>query len=137
MHSHHAQVQRMRSRNPAQSQQRDSSRNIEMLDELANLLCRTGKNNAVSGKNNGALRGADQFNRLVVIAYARRKIGTVARKLRRRTLPVKNTGTLLGILGDVNQYRSRTPRLRDVKCLAHRTHNIFSPGYQIVVLGDG
>src|SRR5207245_3468660 len=98
---------RMRSRNAAQSQQRDSSRNIEMLDELANLLRRTGKDNAVSGKDNGALCGADQFNRLVVVAHTRRKIGTIARKLRRRTLPVKNTGTLLGILGDVNQNRSR------------------------------
>ena len=64
VHAHHAQDERMRCGEAAESEQRRSDGNLQPLGEGANLLRRAGLNHAVPGEDDGALGVADQLGGL-------------------------------------------------------------------------
>ena len=56
--------------------------------------------------------------------------------MRLRRVPVELGAPLLRVLGDVDEHRSGTTRLRDRARLTHRRRDIVGAGDEVVVLGD-
>ena len=50
--------------------------------------------------------------------------------------PIRDGG-LLGVLRNIHQHRAWPAGARNIESLAHGRHNIFHPGNQIIVLGNG
>ena len=65
-----------------------------------------------------------------------RKVGTVTRQLRLGRFPVELARPLLRILGDIDQHRPGTTRLRHVESLADGARHFARVRHQIIVLGD-
>ena len=115
VHAHHAQVQRMRSREAAQPQQRQRHWNLRPLCQRLQLLHRAGLHHAVSRKNHRPLRIANQIHRILQAAlfHAQHRMRPIRRRLRR--VKIEQRCRLLRILRNVNQHRPRPARPRNLE----------------------
>ena len=137
VHTHHPEIQRVRSRECAQSKQRQCDGNARPLGEVADFVHRSGNDDAVPGQDHWPLRIVDQFQRFVIFLRIGRQVGTVSGQLWFRRLPVERAGRLLRIFRDIHQHRPRSPGPRNIESLANRARHFAGMRYQIIVLGDG
>ena len=137
VHAHHAQVQRMRGREVAESQQRERHWNLRALGQRPHLLHRAGLGNAVPGKNHRPLCILDQLGRVLqtVFFHVQHGVRTICSRL--GSFEVEDRRALLRILGDVDQHRPGAPAHRNLKCVADRVRNVLCLVHKEVVLGHG
>ncbi len=111
VHAHHAQVQRMRSREVAQPQQRERHGNLRALGQRLHLLHRARFRNAVPGKDHRTLRVSDQFGRMLqpALFHAQHGVRTIGPRL--GGFKVEDRRALLRILGDVDEHRAGSAAL--------------------------
>ena len=64
VHAHHAEVQRMRGRTPADAEQRHRNGNVRLLGERQKRRLRAAEDDAVAGENQRTLGGVDQRDRI-------------------------------------------------------------------------
>src|SRR5713101_1115492 len=137
VHAHHAEVQRIIGREAADAEERHGDRMIARSDELFESAYRSGNHDAMAGENEGALGGvqhldgAVEFGLVVIVALA------LGRKFWRRRFPVEFSGSLLRILGDVDQDRSGTSAIGDQEGFTEGACNVLGFRDHHVVLGDG
>src|SRR6266849_1806602 len=137
VHAHHAEIQRMRRRECAQSEQRERHQNSGAFRKIANLTHSAGNNDAVPGENHRPLGVLDQVQGLLIFLGSGRQVGTVSRQLRFRCFPIELARSLLRIFRDVHQHRPGTSGARHIKGFADGTRDLAGMGHEIVVLGDG
>ena len=118
VHSHHAQVQRMRSRKRSQAEQSQSDGNAGLLRQGQHFRHGARDDDAVSGEDQRPLGFVDQLQGLRVLRFLGRKIGTIPRRLRFGGFPVEFAGRLLRVFSDVDQHRTGTAGAGHVKRLA-------------------
>ena len=137
VHAHHAEIQEVRSRQRAESQQRERHGNAGELGEGFHFVLRSGDENPVPGQNQRPLRVPNQLQRLFILCLRGREIGPVSAHLRRGALPIEFACALLRVLGDVDQHRSRTPGFGHVHGFADGVRDFIRASDEIIVLGDG
>jgi hypothetical protein len=107
VHPHHAEVQGMRRRTPADAEQRHRNGNVRLLGECQKRCLRAAENDAVAGENQRTLGRVDQRDRI----DAHRVPGPGQRRqIRGGGVPVELGVAELRVLRDVDQHRARDGR---------------------------
>ena len=136
VHAHHAEIHRIAGREAADAEQRHGDGNVAGANELLEGAHRAGKHDAVAGENERALGGVEQFDGaiefglVVIVAHA------LLRKLRRGGFPIEIAGSLLRVLGDVDEDRAGASGIGDDERFADGARDIFGARDDHVVLGD-
>ena len=106
MHTHHAQIERVRGGECTQPEQRKSYGNLRALGQRAHLLHGAGFDNAVAGEDHGPLGVADQIRRLRQAGLLDLAHRMLAHRARLGGFKVEDRRGLLRVLGDVNEHRA-------------------------------
>ncbi len=135
VHAHHAQVQRMRSREDAQPQQRERHRRLRALGQRAHLLHGSGLGDSVPGQNHRTLRVSYQFRSFVQSLFIHMQHGMRSVGARLGRGKVEDRRCLLRVLGDVDEHRPRPPAARNLKRVPDGRRNVFRAVDEEVMLG--
>src|ERR1700739_787336 len=137
VHAHHAEIERIAGREAADAQKRHGNVELPGANELLERPHGAGDHDAVSGKNQRALGGIEQFDGAIEFGFVDSGANPLWRKLRSGGVPVKFRGSLLCILGDIHQNGTWAPGVRDVESFANGARDIFRARDDDVVFGDG
>ena len=135
VHPHHAQAERMRRREASEAEQRGGHRNAGLLGELAQERRRSRHQNSLPREDQGPLGRVDQQGCPGDGVGSRRRNRAAARRPRRQPR-VEARHSLLRVLGDVHQHRTRPAGAGDEEGLAEGGGDVLGARDQVVVLGD-
>src|SRR5579859_2073437 len=136
VHAHHAEIERIAGREAPDAEQGHGDGKIAGVNELIEYADGAGNHDAVPGEDERTLGGVEQldgalkFGLIVVDALA------LGGKLRNAGLPIEIAGSLLGVLGDIDEYGTGASGIGDYKSFADGARDVLGARDDHVVLGD-
>ena len=136
VHAHHAEAQRVRRREAADSEQRLRRRDIGFLRERPDDVHGAGQDDAVAREDQRPFGAVDQLERALKLLRARAPVGAELRFLRRGRIPVELARRLLRVLRDVDVDGAGPSRSGNLEGLAEGRRDVVRARHQVVVLRD-
>ncbi len=137
VHAHHAEIEGILGREAADTEEGHGNIEVAGAHELVESAHGTGDHDAVSGENQRALGGIEKCDGAIELGFVDSGANALWRKFRSSGVPVKFGGSLLCILGDVDEDRTWAAGVCDDESFADGARYIFRSGDDDVVFGDG
>ncbi len=137
VHARHAQRKRVRTGESAQTQQCAGHGRLCAFGEFQHLAHGAADEDAVTGQDDRPLGGVDQFQRGLQIRRHGAQVGPIAGDLHRTVIVFPFDLGHLGILGNIDQHRSRPAGRGDKKGFFDGRGDFAGVRDQVIVLGDG